>query len=1433
MSASMEARIAENTAAPTQTLPVSSPPLLLPSPFTTSPTNAGAPLGYRAAGIKMRALLPSTSHRNDIPEAEMPHRKRACFTTTALRLQDKSAAIEAHVRTLEAQVATLIAQTSSLQTQLTIALGHIETLEARDPEPQKEPAEAGSSFLKKMTPRKRTTRTSPATTTTTTTTIPVTDAQLMAVGHDVTYAMPWKTLKKIMTNKYCPRSEIKKLETKMWNLKVKGTDVMSYNQRFQELVLMCDRMFLEESDVIEKYVGGLPDMIHGSVKASKPKTIQNDCPKLKNGNQENQTGNGNAVARAYDVGTSRTNPNSNVVLGTFLLKNRYALILFDAGADRSFASTAFSSLIDIIPTTLDHGYDIDNNGHESRLNIISCTKTQKYLLEGCPMFLAHVTTKEAEDKSKEKRLEDVRIVQGFPKVFPEDLPGIPPTRQVEFQIDLIPGAAHVARAPYRLALSEMKELSDQLKELSDKGFIRPSSSPWGAPVLFIKKKDGSFWMCIDYQELNKLTVKNHYPRPRIDDLLVQLQVMPFGLTNAHAVFMDLMNRFLGHVIDSQGIHVDPAKIESIKDWASPKTATEIRQFLGLAGYYRRFIEGFSKIAKSMTKLTQKKVKFDWGDKKEAAFQLIKQKLCSAPTLALPEGSEDFIIYCDASIKPLRVRALVMNIGLDLPKQIMEAQTEARKPENLKSEDVGGKGRTPKTIWLLGTTKDSLMEVGQYHYGFCHQAPKDAKWKRYHMGSYRPTHQRSFQKAMGTQLDMRMAYHPQTDRQSERTIQTLEDILRACTIDFESGWKSHLPLIEFSYNNSYHASIKAALFEALYGQKCRSPVCWAEVGDAQLTGPELVHETTEKIVSPWKGVVRFGKRGPRYIGPFKVIDKVRTVAYRLELPQQLSRVHSTFHVSNLKKCLSDEPIAISLDEIHIGDKLYFVKEHVEIMDHEVKRFGSIIGVIQQHKLLTTLLMNTSNNSKGNYHKLSSVERLGDFISTVAFAYYLKQELLEGYGRYLDMLELHTDFVNSKFGKQIDYSDFIEVFPQLQHIPSKMKMSRPYMNYLSKMLNYLVSFLIRTEPLQDVDILFTKVAADFEERWAEGKVSGWKENVSVPEQNALIDLEFYGKAEELVEIGPEKLKKALGALGLNTGGIVQQRAERLFLTKDTPLEKLDRKHFSIGARKLEQKDDRSKEISLMEVKIKTLCDILSKTIMRTKENIERKQALTYEEMEVEREESELVPQAESDDEEQQTYNPSKIPMGWDGKPIPHWLYKLHGLGQEFKCEICGNHSYRGRRAYECHFKESQHQNGMRRLGIPNSKDFSEVTSIEDARQLWGIIQAKQAVNKWRPELEKEYEDEEGNIYNQKTETDHMDKLARIYLKEVVTRHVIPALIISDRDPRFASNFLRSLQNALGTRLDMSTAYHPETDSQSERTIQTLKDMLRACAIDFGKG
>ncbi|GKB27971.1 putative reverse transcriptase domain-containing protein [Tanacetum coccineum] len=806
-------------------------------------------------------------------------------------------------------------------------------------------------------------------------------------GHDAAYGMPWKTLMKMMTNKYCPRNEIKKLEMKIWDLKVKGTNLTSYTQCFQELALLCGRMFPKESDKIEKYVSGLPDMIHRSVVASKPKTMQDAveiatelmdkkiCTFADRSGEKKPYGGSKplcANCNYHHDGPCAPKCHKRNKVGHLARECRSTTNANIANNQRGIGLAIIVCVEKIVcipwgnETLIVHG-DRSNQGNEAHLHIISYRKTQEYMLKGFPVFLAKVTTKETEDKSEKKRLEDVPIVQDFPDVFLEDLSGLPPTRQVEFQIDLIPGAAPVARAPYRLAPSKMKELLEKLKELSDKGFIRPSSSPWGAPVLFVKKKDGSFRMFIDYQELNKLTVKNRYPLPRIDDLFDQLQ----GSSNKKEHEEHLK-----------------AVLELLKK--------ENCMLSSLNGYYNipKFIEGFSKIAKSMTKLTQKGVKFDWGDKQEAAFQLLKQKLCSAPILALPEGSEDFVVYCDAShkglgailmqrekvisyasrqlkiheknytthdlelrsvvfslklwrhylygtkctvftdhksiqhilnqkelnmrqrrcmkeqSKPLRVRALVMTIGLDLPKQILNAQSEAQKPENIKNEDVGGVG--------------------------CH-------------------------KDLGTNLDMSNAYHLQTDEKSERTIQTLEDMLRACAIDFGKGWVNHFPLVEFSYNNSYHASIKAAPFEALYGRKCCSPVCWAEVGQVQLTGPEIVQETIEKIIQIKQRMQVACDRRKSYADlkckpmEFQVGDKVMikvspwkgvSVAYKLELPEELSRVYNTFHVSNLKKCYADEPLAVPLDGLHFDDKLQFIEEPIEIIEREVKQLRrSCVSIVK--------------------------------------------------------------------------------------------------------------------------------------------------------------------------------------------------------------------------------------------------------------------------------------------------------------------------------------------------------------------------------------------------------------------------------------------------------------------------------------------------------
>ncbi|GJU83993.1 putative reverse transcriptase domain-containing protein [Tanacetum coccineum] len=1060
------------------------------------------------------------------------------------------------------------------------------------------------------------------------------NAHVKTTTPEAAHAMPWAILKKKMTDKYCPRGEIRKIEAEMWNLKVKGTDVVAYNQRFQQLALMCARMFPEESDQIERYIGGLPDMILGSVKASKSKTMQeviefttelmedktkayverlaNNKRKAEDSARNNQIQQANKrqnTGRAYAAG--------NVDRGQYEGQSWCFKGQYQEDVRKLKNNKQWGVIGDGMPR-------LDKGSVRLVGNYRGKTGQQSSLRpKGCLVFFAKISRHKDKDKSKGKRLEDVPVVQEFPEVFLEDLPGIPPTRRVEFRINLVPGATPVARAPYRLAPSEMKELAEQLQELTDKGFIRPSSSPWEALVLFVKKKDGSFWMCIDYKEWNKLTVKNRYPLPRIDDLFDQLQgssiyskidmrlgyhqlrvreedipktafrtryghyefqVMSFGLTNAPAVFMDLMNRvckpyldkfvivfiddiliyskskkeheehlrqilkllkkeelyakfskcefwisrvqFLGHMIDCRGIHVDPAKIESIKDWASPKTPTEIRQFLGLAGYYRRFIEGFSKIAKTMTKLTQKGVKFDWGDKQEAAFQLLKQKLCSAPILALPEGSEDFIAYCDASKKglgavlmqrekvisyasrqlkiheknytthdlelgavvfalkiwrhylygtkctvftdhkslqhildqkelnmrqrrwlellsdydceiryhpgkanvvadalsrkerePLRVRALVMTIGLDLPKQILKAQTEARKPENIKKEDVGGilvenskdpeKLRTEKLepradgtmclngrSWLpcYGDLRTVIMheshkskysihpgsdkmyqdmkklywwpnmkaniatyvskcltcakvkaehqrpsgllvqpEIPQWKWDnitmdFVTKLPKSSqgydtiwvivdrltksaifmpmretdpmdKLARMYLKEVVTKHgihvsiicdrdprfasnfwKSSSEGDLGTSLDMSTAYHPQTDGQSERTIQTLEDMLRAC----------------------------APVLKLFYGRKCRSPVCWAEVGQVQLTGPELVQETTERII--------------------QIKQRIQTARDRQKSYADLK--HNVILVDHFVDSVGTE--------IQVDDKLHFVEEPVEIMDREVKQ-----------------------------------------------------------------------------------------------------------------------------------------------------------------------------------------------------------------------------------------------------------------------------------------------------------------------------------------------------------------------------------------------------------------------------------------------------------------------------------------------------------------
>ncbi|EOY08653.1 DNA/RNA polymerases superfamily protein [Theobroma cacao] len=794
------------------------------------------------------------------------------------------------------------------------------------------------------------------------------------------------------------------------------------------------------------------------------------------------------ATRVFAVTEDEARVRPGAVTGTMSLFDKDAYVLIDSGSDRSYVSTTFASIADrnlsplegeiVVHTPLGeqlirntcyrdcgltaHRANVDYFRKEVVLRnsdgaeivfvgehrvlpscVISAIKASKLVQKGYPTYLAYVI-----DTSKgEPKLEDVPIVSEFLDVFPDDLPGLPPDRELEFPIDLLPDTAPISIPPYRMAPAELKELKVQLQDLVDKGFIRLSISPWGALVLFVKKKDGTLRLCIDYRQLNRVTIKNKYPLPRIDDLFDQLRgamvfskidlrsgyyqlrikeqdvpktafrmryghyeflVMPFGLTNALAVFMDLMNRvfhpyldkfvivfiddilevvFLGHVVSGAGIYVDPKKIQAILQWEQPRMVTEISSFLGLVDYYRRFVQGFSLIAAPLTRLTHKGVKFEWDDVCENRFQELKNRLTSTPVLTLPVSGKEFVVYSDASklglgcvlmqdeklnngedgtlLASFVVRPSLLNQIRELQKSDDWLKQEVQKLQDGEASEfrLSDDGtlmlrdricvlkddqlrraileeahssayalhlestkmyRTIKeSYWWPGMKRDiaefvakclTCQQIKAEHqklsgtlqplpipeWKWEHvtmdfvlgllrtQSGKDAIWvivdrltKSAHFLAIHNTYSieklvklyideivrlygvpisivsdrdprftsrfwSKFQEALGTKLRFSTAFHPQTDGQSERTIQTLEDMLRACVIDFIGSWDRHLPLVEFAYNNSFQSSIGMAPYEALYGRKCQTPFCWDEVGERKLVNVELIDLTNNKV-----------------------------------------------------------------------------------------------------------------------------------------------------------------------------------------------------------------------------------------------------------------------------------------------------------------------------------------------------------------------------------------------------------------------------------------------------------------------------------------------------------------------------------------------------------------------------------------------------------
>ncbi|XP_027151840.1 uncharacterized protein LOC113751893 [Coffea eugenioides] len=534
---------------------------------------------------------------------------------------------------------------------------------------------------------------------------------------------------------------------------------------------------------------------------------------------------------------------------------------------------------------------LDVKGRLASSAMISGIRARKMLFKGAQGFLAFLINA----PSDQVKLEDVPVVREFSDVFPEELRTLPPEREVEFKIDLMPGTAPISKTPYRMAPAELKELKIQLQDLLEKGF------------------------CIDYRGLNEVTIKNKYPLPLIDSLFDQLQgsvvfskldlrqgyyqlkikkedipkttfstryghfefaVMPFGLTNAPAAFMDLMQRIFKKYLDQfvvvfiddiliysktreehakhlevvlqilrehklyakfskfseDGIAVDPAKVEAIMNWKQPETPTEVRSFLGLAGYYRRFIQDFSKIAGPMTELTKKGAKFVWTPKCESSFQELKKRLTSAPVLVLPDGGEGKAnVVADALSRKAQVAGLMVK------------------------ED-----------------------------------PKD--------------------------------------------------LLRSCILDFGGKWSQYMTLVEFAYNNSYQASIQMAPYEALYGRRCRSPIHWDEVGEKKIVDPTAIpwiEEAQEKVKLIRErlqgGVVsKKGKKlKPRYIGPFEILKRVGLVAYQVKLPASMAKIHDVFHVSMLRKYYPDPSHVLPLEGIEVDETLTYEEGPVRILEREMK------------------------------------------------------------------------------------------------------------------------------------------------------------------------------------------------------------------------------------------------------------------------------------------------------------------------------------------------------------------------------------------------------------------------------------------------------------------------------------------------------------------
>ncbi|GJU87248.1 reverse transcriptase domain-containing protein [Tanacetum coccineum] len=738
------------------------------------------------------------------------------------------------------------------------------------------------------------------------------NTQIQERGREAAIGMTWNDFKALLVEEFCPSNEMERLENEFWNHKMVGANHAAYTDRFHERAKLVPHLVTPESARIKRYVAGLAPEIRGILKATQPTTIQNailragiltneaiSCGTLSKSNEKRkaveETGKSGGSWRdkkkaKMGAGFVATSPPKNEFVNQYPKCTKCYTYHPEDGVCRLC-------------------FNCQRPGHFAK----DCRApfkraTHVNALEW--VIIGRLVTMEA--------LQDPKVVTGtfslndhFATVlfnsgvdFSFISTEFAPLVNVKPSI-INPGyVIEVEDAPSGKKCKKEELSGPAFKWCKDMGFIRLSHSPWGAPVLFVKKKDAFFvWVSI------------------LDEWLC---------------YFSKITRYMIGFTPALCVHEDDI----------PKTAFQTRRDGKLYAKCSQVVSSGCMEVHFLS-LVVIKCGIHNGTKVKVEHQR-PSGLLQQPEI--PEWKWENITM-DFITKLPRTRS-----GHDVIWVVVDRLTKSAHFLAIR-EDYS-------TEKLARLYTDEI--VARHGVPMSIISDRDARftsrlWK-------------TFQKALGTRLDMSTAYHPQTDGQSEHTIQTLKDMLRACVIDFGGSWDVHLPLAEFSYNNSYHTSIRCAPFEALYGRKCRSPVLWAKIGEGSLIGPELVQETTDKVVvikeklqaakdrqksyadrgrkmteyevrdnvllkvSPWKGVMRFGKNGKlalRYVGPFEIFGRIGPVAYRLRLPEELIGVHDTFHVSNLKKCLGNANLHVPLNEIKIDKTLRFVEEPVEIMDREVK------------------------------------------------------------------------------------------------------------------------------------------------------------------------------------------------------------------------------------------------------------------------------------------------------------------------------------------------------------------------------------------------------------------------------------------------------------------------------------------------------------------